>query len=147
LNQYFLSGEIIGGGAYFFTKDHLGSIREMTDTSGNIQAQYEYDPFGRVAQIQGSASSDFQYAGYYYHAPSALSLTLCRVYNANLGRWINRDPIAENGGINLYDYVANNPISNIDVRGLAFSQAPISGIGSTGGNSNNGSATRATLVE
>ncbi len=40
-------------------------------------------------------------------------------YDANLGRWINRDPIEEEGGINLHAFVSNNPVSAIDLFGLA----------------------------
>jgi hypothetical protein len=47
-------------------------------------------------------------------------LTVNRAYNAQLGRWINRDPIQESGGVNLYDYVNNNPISSRDFTGLFF---------------------------
>ncbi len=62
--------------------------------------------------------SDFQYAGYYYHVPSRLNLTLNRAYSSSFGRWINRDPIGEGGGINLYAYVQNNPINFRDPSGL-----------------------------
>jgi hypothetical protein len=34
-----------------------------------------------------------------------------------MGRWINRDPIGYDGGINLYGYCVNNPISNSDSNG------------------------------
>jgi uncharacterized protein RhaS with RHS repeats len=40
-------------------------------------------------------------------------------YDPSLGRWINRDPVAEAGGINLYGFVANNPVSRGDYWGLA----------------------------
>jgi len=43
---------------------------------------------------------------------------LYRAYSADLGRWISRDPSGERGGINLYDYVVNNPIARIDSLGL-----------------------------
>lgn len=39
-------------------------------------------------------------------------------YEPNQQRWLNRDPIQERGGINLYTYVANSPIKNIDPLGL-----------------------------
>ena len=89
--QYFGGGETISGTNYYYTKDYLGSIREITNGAGTIQAQYSYDPYGQVTKIAGTGVvSDFQYAGYYYHAPSGLNLTLYRAYNSNLGRWINR---------------------------------------------------------
>jgi RHS repeat-associated protein len=77
------------------------------------------DLYGRITQLQGSLASDFQYAGYYYHAPSGLSLAIHRAYSANQGRWICRDPIGENAGLNLYDYVANNPSAYSDPDGTA----------------------------
>jgi len=115
--QLFPGGQTITGSNYYYSKDHMGSIREMTDASGNVQVGYKYDPYGRVVQLQGSLASDFQYAGYYVHAPSGLNLTMHRAYDANLGRWINRDPIGESGGINLYAYVNNSTINLTDPYG------------------------------
>jgi RHS repeat-associated protein len=66
----------------------------------------------------GTLSADFGYAGYYVHGPSGLNLTTHRAYSPSLGRWINRDPIGERGGINLYDYVSNRPTEDIDPSGL-----------------------------
>lgn len=92
--QFYDWGEVIGGTKYFYTKDHLGSITEMTDSSGNIVAQYRYDPFGNVTRVAGAGpDSDFLYAGYFYHQPSGLYITAHRFYNPKLGRWLNRDPI------------------------------------------------------
>ena len=44
---------------------------------------------------------------------------LLRHYNPIHGRWINRDPIQENGGKNLYGFVNNSPIKDFDPSGLA----------------------------
>ena len=70
--------------------------------------------------------SDFRYTGHYFHEKSGLSLAPFRAYNSNLGRWISRDPIEENGGANLYGYVSNNPISLWDPFGL-FDKSRLTG--------------------
>jgi len=41
-----------------------------------------------------------------------------RFYNSLSGRWLNRDPITEQGGRNIYGFVGNEPISAIDPNGL-----------------------------
>ena len=100
--------------------DRLGSVTDMTDSSGNVVAHYEYGVFGETTQTVETLASDFRYQSYYFHAPSGLYLTLNRAYSPTLGRWINRDPIGEKGGVNLYAYVGNNPISRNDPTGLRY---------------------------
>jgi RHS repeat-associated protein len=125
------------------------SIRESAEQSGNIVAEYDYDPFGRVKKLQGNTvDSDFGYAGMYVHQRSGLNLAVHRAYSPTLGRFISRDPIddpdfrngrrfAPDAGLqpntpsisaasatssatdNLYAYVYNNPISLTDPSGLS----------------------------
>jgi RHS repeat-associated protein len=116
--RFFGAGEQIGSTNYYFSRDHLSSIREMTDSASAIRARYDYDPYGRRTKLTGDVDGDFGFTGHYYHAPSAISLTLYRGYNSALGRWISRDPIEENGGINLYRYVENDPGNALDPLGL-----------------------------
>jgi RHS repeat-associated protein len=78
-----------------FLPSAVGSIAEMTDLSGAVQAQYKYDCFGAATKVQGLQESDFQYAGYYIHQRSGLLITLRRGYSVKLGRWISRDPLGE----------------------------------------------------
>jgi uncharacterized protein RhaS with RHS repeats len=47
-----------------------------------------------------------------------LYLATYRGYNPFTARWLNRDPIEENGGLNLYEYVGGDPIGYIDPDGL-----------------------------
>lgn len=117
--RFFTQGEQLNGINYYFTKDHLNSIREMIAADGiSISARYDYDPYGRRTKTSGNLDCDFGYTGYYSHATSGLQLALFRAYDADKTRWLNRDPIAERGGMNLYDYVKNNPINLIDPLGL-----------------------------
>ncbi len=146
--QFFSLGEKIGANSYCYTTDHLGltvasvrsfpgvgpisghprvfnplafsgSVREMTNSSGVIQDQRAYDPFGRTTQLQGSLASDVQYGGYYVHSRSMLNLTRTRAYSSAFARFISRDPIEEDGGVNLFSYGQNNPTSWTDPSGTS----------------------------
>jgi len=131
--QYFSYGAIVSSNSYCYTRDHLGSVREMTNNSGVIQDQRMYDPFGRSAQLQGSLASDYQFAGCYAHASSELDLTQCRAYDPHFGRFLNRDPFGISGGMNLYAYAGDNPVCFADPLGLAWQFSvcfrPVAGIG------------------
>lgn len=43
---------------------------------------------------------------------------LARPYEPNMARWLTRDPIGEDGGPNLYGFLGNNPLGDVDVLGL-----------------------------
>jgi RHS repeat-associated protein len=116
----------------FYTYDHLGSVRELTDDNETILARYEYDPYGRRTKLTGAGQADFGYTGHYQHG-SGLILTWYRAYDPELGRWLSRDPLGEYDGTNLYGYINANVINLIDPRGeqgiLAPSQAiPMPGL-------------------
>ncbi|HKQ38302.1 MAG TPA: RHS repeat-associated core domain-containing protein [Verrucomicrobiae bacterium] len=108
-------------GTYYYTRDHLGSIREITDSGGYVRARYDYDPYGRRIKLQGDIDADFGFAGMFWAPEVNLSLTLFRAYDAEQGRWLSRDPLKNAElieGPNLYAYVANNPVNAIDPLGL-----------------------------
>jgi RHS repeat-associated protein len=118
--RFYWQGEQIAGANYYFTTDHEGSIREMTNASGALVARYDYDPYGRRSQVLtgGTDLADFGFTNFYYDQATGLDFARWRPYSADLGRWLSRDPIGERGGINLYAYVLNNPINLIDLFGL-----------------------------
>jgi RHS repeat-associated protein len=86
-------------------------------STGTVASQYTYDPYGNQTTVSGTAS-DIGYAGYFAHAVSGLDFTLYRAYDPTHARWLNRDPIGERGGINLYAYADGNPVDNTDPLGL-----------------------------
>jgi RHS repeat-associated protein len=101
----------------------LGSIREITDDSGNVRAEYAYDPFGVRTQVSGNLNSDFGFAGMFWSPEAGLSLTRFRAYDAVSGRWLSRDPLRDAEiiqGPNLYAYAANDPVSATDPLGLLW---------------------------
>ncbi|MEO7045726.1 MAG: RHS repeat-associated core domain-containing protein, partial [Ferruginibacter sp.] len=110
---------------YYYSRDHLGSIREIYDASGDTTGvNYDYDRWGvRTRQIPLPGRPEFEnipfgFCGYFYHERSGLCFTKYRVYDPKTGRWLSKDPIGEDGGINLYGYVGNNPVNRIDPLGL-----------------------------
>lgn len=105
---------------YLVTHDHLGNVRDVVAAStGASAARYDYTPFQNPIKLAGTLDASLLTIGrYYHHPPTGLELAVYRAYDPALGRWINEDPIAEDGGLNLYAFVRNVPIEVIDLLGL-----------------------------
>jgi RHS repeat-associated protein len=116
--RYFAEGVQISGQSLYYTQDRLGSVGELVDQSGVLQASYEYDPYGVRTQLSGAMNSDLGFASLFHESQSGFDLAKYRAYDSTLGRWLNRDPISEKGGVNLYDYVTNDPINLKDTTGF-----------------------------
>jgi RHS repeat-associated protein len=102
-------------GTYYFTQDHLGSTRELTDEQGNVSERIEYDSFGNG---EGSSLTRYGYTSREWDAETGLYYYRNRWYDPSVGRFISEDPIGLSGGVNWYAYVANNPIRFADPLGL-----------------------------
>ena len=100
------------------SKDQSGSVRDIIDTSGTLVGSVDYTPYGQILRSTGSLP-DFLFGGLMWDANMQYYLSETRIYDPFQGRWWQRDPIAERGGINLYEYANGNPISTVDPSGLA----------------------------
>ncbi len=108
-------------GQYVYTRDHLGSVCELIDAAGAVRSRYDFDPYGRRTKIAGDLDADFGFTGYFFDGQTALCLPMFRAYDAELGRWLLRDPLEDAEilqGPNLYVYVGNDPVNNTDPLGL-----------------------------
>jgi RHS repeat-associated protein len=112
-------------GHYFFTRDHLSSVREMSDASSAVRAQFSYSPYGLRQRLGGDLEAGFGFTGHFLHQPSSLLLAPYRAYDANLGRWLSRDPAGEAEGANVYAYAGNDPVDFFDATGLAPAAAAL----------------------
>jgi RHS repeat-associated protein len=109
-----------GSAVHYPAFDGNGNVSEYLDGNGAVAAHFEYDPFGNlVVDSQGNAAA-FPYrfstkpqdptTGLYYYG--------YRYYDPVTGRWPSRDPIEEEGGINLYGFVGNDSVARGDILGL-----------------------------
>ena len=107
---------------YHYHADGNGNITYMVSPIESLGASYKYDPFGNLISSSGPGSSAnlYRFSSKMWTGNSALYYYGYRFYNPTLQRWMNRDPIKELGGINLYAYVANNPITQLDPFGLDY---------------------------
>jgi RHS repeat-associated protein len=105
----------------FYHYDGSGNVTQLTDTSGAVVASYAYDSFGNTLSATGAqaAANPYRYQTKEQHAASGLYDFGFRFYSPGLGRWLNRDPLREDGGLNLYAAFANNPGAFADPYGLS----------------------------
>jgi RHS repeat-associated protein len=89
-----------------------------------VQTNYAYDPYG-VVQVAGTASDNsFQFTGRENDGTGLMNYR-ARYYNPAWGRFISEDPIGLSAGdVNLYRYVANNPVQVNDPSGLFAGPGP-----------------------
>lgn len=134
-----LSLEVFAAGgtfdqAYTYHADHLGSIRFVTDSVGNIANAYEYDSYGRPGFELEMVSQPFRYTGREWDAATELYHYRARQYDPETGRFLQEDPIGfAAGDLNQQRYVSNNPLSYTDPSGLtAAIESGVTRGGSTG---------------
>jgi RHS repeat-associated protein len=117
--NYFSNGEQQGANSLVYLSDHLGSPRSWYRVSDGAVGSADYSAYGmRTVTATGPGVPERGYTGHLHHPASGLALAPYRAYDPSLGRWISEDPIEERGGVNLYGYVKNSPMLDVDPLGL-----------------------------
>src|SRR6266516_4178341 len=131
-----LSGGIMGAGgvgglltikptwtnALFAAYDGSGNLTGLVDaTTGTTTGNFDYGPFGETIRLTPNANnqSPFRFSTKYTDDESDFLYYGYRYYNPSTGRWLSRDPVEEQGGVNIYCLVGNEPITRADFLGLA----------------------------
>jgi len=118
---------------YTYHPDHLGSIRFLTDSTGEIVNSYDYDSYGRPQFGVTVVEQPFQYTGREWNEATGLYHYRARAYDADTGRFLQEDPVWFSAGdLNVYRYVGSNPVNFTDPSGLsstAVERTIVAGIG------------------
>lgn len=133
---------------YYFA-DHLGSAREVVNSSGTILDDSDFYPFGGQRPVTSSSGNTYKFTGYERDTESGLDYASARHYSSTLGRFMSPDPLSGSPGNpqswNRYSYVQNNPLNATDSSGMCDDDDPSdcddSGDSGDSGNSGNSGAT------
>jgi RHS repeat-associated protein len=104
----------------YYHADGNGNITCLVDTNQSLVASYRYDPYGNTLSESGTlaATNVYRFSSKEVHVNSGMYYYGYRFYDPGLQRWINRDPIGEKLGINLYGFVGNDSVDRRDRNGL-----------------------------
>jgi len=104
----------------YYLYDSLGSVSAVTGEHGLPLQNYTYSPYGTCLNVTGDPINNLQFVGRYggyLDNDTGLTYFWHRWYDSKDGRWISRDPIGVEGGINLMAYVKNRPLFLYDSNG------------------------------
>ena len=109
----------------WFVKDHLGSVRAVTDGQGNVLERNDYYPFGarHLRSNQAQSVNRYKYNGKEEQRTGGLGYLDygARMYDAALGRWFSIDPLAEQyAARSVYHFCGNNPLLLVDGNGMSY---------------------------
>jgi RHS repeat-associated protein len=134
-----------GVGTYLYAYDGNGNVRALVKAdaanpaASAIAARYAYDGFGKEVVVTGADADKnaFRFSTKQLDGETGMNYYGYRYYSADAGRWINRDPAEEDGGIGLYNFVGNESTGLIDILGLTDNMA-FMGAGDAYGNAVSG---------
>ena len=110
----------VDGSTYVPFYDANGNVTRYLDASGRTVAEYVYDAFGGTISASGPLADAFRFrfSMKYFDMETGLYYYGYRFYSPALRRCLTRDPIEEEGGLNLYGFCGNNAVAKYDRLGL-----------------------------
>lgn len=110
--------------------DHLGTVHDVIDSSGDLIQHIDYDNFGEIERVLDSTGAevtdldqlavDTAFAGREWDNDAGLYYNRARWYDASNGHFISEDPIGFGDGSNVYRYAGNDPVNFRDPSGLVL---------------------------
>ena len=106
-----------GQATYYHYNAH-GDVVQLTDSTGALVKNYEYDAFGVEENAAEGDTNPFRYCGEQFDAETGNYYLRARYYTPGAGRFTQEDPIRD--GLNWYAYCAGNPVVFVDPSGLEW---------------------------
>jgi len=107
----------------YYQYDGGGSVRQLTNSTGQVTDSYEYDAFGNSFTKTGTTPNNYLYRGEQYDPDLGLYYLRARYYNPATGRFLSRDPedgkFADPATLHKYLYAGGDPANRIDPLGRA----------------------------
>ena len=116
-------------------KNRVGDVARKREDGASPKGEAHWVPFGKCAELNfpgtpvsrpddrlPSRQPCRENADTATTSTSGLLFFGFRYYHLQWGRFLNRNPIEEEGGINLYRFVSNDPVNRWDLLGLAEDQ-------------------------
>ena len=138
------AAEIDAAGMHVTMVDHLGSPRVVVGPSGTVEARQKFLPFGELLEQSGTFKTAKGYTNHEQTDSSGLIYMQARFYLPGFGRFTAPDPARDQHfdntqSWNIYSYVQNNPVMNIDPNGMelveaefAYNKVRVQNAGTTG---------------
>ena len=111
-----ISKQGAGGNEQYYYYDGIGNVSDIAGTNGSVTGSYEYDAYGNI--LNNAVPSPHGFSTKEFSRRSGLSYFGARYYDSRIGRWTQPDPLGMINGPNMYVYVNNNPVNNVDPHGL-----------------------------
>ncbi|MCD9024089.1 S8 family serine peptidase [Cohnella silvisoli] len=116
-----LISRTMGTDSYFYLYNGHADVTALISPTGILAASYEYDAFGNITNKTGTVNNPIRYAGYQYDEESKFYYLNARYYDPKLARFLTEDTYRGQANdplsLNLYTYVANEPIKYVDPTG------------------------------
>ncbi len=112
----------------FYHCDQVGTPQTLSNAAGECVWEITQDTWGTALEIQmlnkdnPFEQSNLRFQGQYYDNETGLHYNRYRYYEPYSARYMSKDPIGLEGGLNLRDYV-KNPSQWVDPLGLASERA------------------------